>query len=127
MQNKLLRLITNTKLTDRVSTDTLLKQTNLMSVNQINGQIKIQEIWESRNIPNYPIQVAAQSINELGTSTRAGTSGRLIESGKSCLAQSTCLNDAIRIWNKLPSSVTSCETFNQIKCHAKLFAKSLPV
>ena len=50
MQNKLLRLITNTKLTDRVSTDTLLKQTNLMSVNQINGQIKIQEIWESRNL-----------------------------------------------------------------------------
>ena len=85
----------------------VVKQTNLMSVNQINGQIKIQEIWESRNIPNYPIQVAAQSINELGTSTRAGTSGRLIESGKSCLAQRTCLNDAIRIWNKLPSSVTS--------------------
>ena len=46
VQNKLLRMITNTKLTDRVSTETLLKQTNSMSVNQINGQIKIQEIWK---------------------------------------------------------------------------------
>ena len=80
-------MITNTKLLDRVSTETLLKQTNMMSVNQINGQIKIQEIWKSRNIPNYPIQVAAQLINEIGTTTRAGTSGRLIRSGKSCLAQ----------------------------------------
>ena len=88
-------MITNTKLLDRVSTETLLKQTNMMSVNQINGQIKIQKIWKSRNIPNYSIQVAAELINEIGTTTRAGTSGRLIQSGKSCLAQKGLITEML--------------------------------
>ena len=54
------------------------------------------------------------SINDIGTATRASTTGRLIESGKSCLSQKTCLNDAIRLWNTLPLSVTKCDTFSQI-------------
>ena len=120
-------MITKTKLQDHVSTLTLLRQTNMLSVNQLNGQIKIQEAWKALNIPNYPIQLSKQKINEQGTTTRAGTAGRLIETGKSCLSQKTCLNDAIRIWNKLPDSVTKCVSFTQVKAQAKLFAKSLPI
>ena len=41
LQNKLLRLLTNTKLLDMVNITTLLKQCNSLSVNQMNGQIKI--------------------------------------------------------------------------------------
>ena len=44
VQNKLIRLLTNTKLIDKVSTSSLLQKTNMMSVNQINGQIKIMEM-----------------------------------------------------------------------------------
>ena len=108
-------MITDTKLLDMVSTSTLLNQTNMMSVNQLNCQIKIQEIWKALNVPDYPIQLAKQSINDIGTATRASTTGRLIESGKSCLSQTTCLNDAIRLRNTLPLSVTKCDTFSQIK------------
>ena len=127
VQNKLLRMLTNTKLIDMVSTSTLLSKTNMMSVNQLNGQIKIQEIWKALNIPDYPIQIAKQTANESVFSTRARTACRLIESGNSYLSQRTCFNDAIRIWNKLPSSVTNCESFSQIKTHANLYAKTLPV
>ena len=61
----------------------------------INCQIKIQEVWKALNVPDYPIQLSKQSVKVNGTSTRACTIGRLIESGKTCLSQKTCLNDAI--------------------------------
>ena len=127
VQNKVLRLLTKTKLTDHISTSSLLERTNMMSVNQMNGQIKIQEIWKSINVPNYPIQINKQTPHENGPATRADTKGRLIENGNSCLSQKTCINDAIKIWNQLPSEVTNCKSFYQIKKQAKMFAKSLPM
>ena len=127
IQNKLLRMLTNTNLTDMVNTSTLLKQTNSLSVNQMNGQIKIQEVWKAINVKDYPIQVEKQAGSEQGPTTRAITTGRLIEHGVSCLSQKSCINDAVRLWNKLPMTVTECTSINQIKIQAKIFAKSLPV
>ena len=127
VQNKLLRMLSNTKLLDMVSTSMLLKQTKMMSVNQINCRIKIQEIWKALNIPDYPIQVERQSVNDVGPSTRARFDGRLNEKGNNCLSQKSCLKDAIRLWNKLLSVVTECGSFHQIKKQAKIFAKMLPV
>ena len=126
VQSKLARLLTRTKLSDKVCTASLLTKTNMMSVNQINGQIKIQEIWKSLNVPNYPIQINKQSPNANGPATRADTKGRLIETGNSCLSSRTCINDAVKIWNQLPSSITECKSFYQIKKQAKIFAKTLP-
>ena len=74
----------------------------MLSVNQLNGQIKIQEIWKSLNIKKYPIQIEKQTPRDSGLSTRADTKGRLIEQGFSCLSQKSCINDAVRIWNRLP-------------------------
>ena len=119
-------MLTKTRLQDKVKTSALLEQLNMLSANQINAQIKIQEIWKSLNIINYPLKVDRQTINQHGTSTRAGTSGRLIESGKSCLSQKTCINDAIRIWNQLPSVVTDCKTLSQLKNTTKTYVKTLP-
>ena len=127
VQNKLLRMLTNTKLLDMVSTASLLTKTNFLSVNQLNAQIKIQEIWKSLNVIDYPIQLPRQVIQISGPSTRACTNGRLIESGFSSLSQKTCINDAVKMWNSLPDSITMCETLSQVKKQAKLFARTLPV
>ena len=110
-----------------VSTSSLLKQTNMMSVNRIMAQIKIQEVWKALNIQDYPVKIYKQTVKDVGPATRASTNGRLIENGKSCASQKTCLNVAIKLWNKLPSSVTDSKTFNQIKLQSKLYAKTLPV
>ena len=93
----------------------------------MNGQIKIQEVWKALNVRNYPIQLEKQDGSDQGPTTRASASGRLIEHGFSCLSQKSCINDAVRLWNKLPSIVTECVTLNQIKTQAKIFAKTLPV
>ena len=67
------------------------------------------------------------SINISGPATRAGSTGRLIETGSSCISQKTCINDAIRLWNQLPLKVTNCDSMHQIKKQAKMFAKTIPI
>ena len=93
----------------------------------MNAQIKIQEIWKSLNVIDYPIQLPRQVVQISGPATRACTTGRLIECGVSTLSQKTCINDAVKLWNSLPVSVTMCETLSQVKKQAKLFAQTLPV
>ena len=44
-QNKLLRLLNNTSMKDRVSTEDLLKNTGLLSVNQLAASIKLLEVY----------------------------------------------------------------------------------
>jgi hypothetical protein len=73
----------------------LLERTNALSVNQINAQIKIQEIWKPINIKDYPVSVQKHSVQDSMTSTRTCTSGKLKESGKNVITQKTCKNDAI--------------------------------
>ena len=59
--------------------------------------------------------------------TRACTSGKLVETGKSVITQKTCKNDAIKLWNSLPKYVQTCSSHSEIKTQAKIYVKSLPV
>ena len=54
-----------------------------------------------------------QAWSEQGPTTRAISTGRLIEHGISCLSQKSCINDAVRLWNKLPMTVTNCVSTNE--------------
>ena len=92
---------------------------SIPKVGMINAQIKIQEIWKALNIQDYPIKIERQTVKDGVTVTRACSNGRLVEGGKSCISQKTCLNDAIRIWNQLPINVTQCLSFNQVKIQNK--------
>ena len=62
-QNKMLRLLDNSTLSDRVSTMDLLKKANMLSVNQLSANIKLTEAWKACNIVNYPIQLEKNHEN----------------------------------------------------------------
>ena len=55
----------------------------MLSINQINGQMKVMKIWKALNIPDYPLKIIQQSTKTNMISTRACTNGKLIEYGKS--------------------------------------------
>ena len=127
VQNKMLRMVTGTKLLDKISTAKLLEETNMMSINQLNAQIKIMEIWKALNIDGYPLKLDKQTAISSKTSTRACTLGKIIEKGKCTLTQKTCINDAVKLWNSLPLNIQNSETLNQMKNNSKEFAKTLPI
>ena len=127
VQNKMLRTLNGTKLKDKVSTASLLAKFNVLSVNQINAQIKLQQVWKALHVEDYPLQIKLQLASTTGINTRASESKRPVEIGKSNLAQSTSTSDAIRIWNLAPDSIKLCLTVYKVKKAIKEFVKSLPI
>ena len=56
-QNKLVRFLNKTRISDKVSTSSMLKKLNMCSVNQLNAKIKLTEMWKSVNIPNHNLEI----------------------------------------------------------------------
>jgi hypothetical protein len=55
LQNKMLRILDGALVLDRKSTNTLLDNQNMLSVNQIAAQIKLTEMWKASNDSQSPI------------------------------------------------------------------------
>ena len=127
VQNKLLRSLNNTKLSDRVSTAYLLEKFNMLTVNQINAQAKLLEVWKALNVPKYPLKIKKQSENHEGTRTRADKKERPCEIGRSTLTRKTCVSDAIRLWNLSPDSIKESKSVYKAKTEIKRFVKTLPM
>ena len=51
-QNKLLRFLNNSRISDKISTKFMLEKHNMLAVNQINAQIKLTEMWKALNDPD---------------------------------------------------------------------------
>ena len=126
-QNKLLRVLNGSRISDRISTKSMLKSLNMLSVNQINAQIKLTEMWKSTHIANYPIKPEPLSRSEAVVNTRAVSQGQLIEVRQSNTSQNSFLNDAIHIWNKAPSNIKQCIGLFAAKKAIKIFVSSLPI
>ena len=92
-QNRILRMLSNKKVSDKISIATLLKENNMSSVNQTMAQIKISEMWKANHIENYPIKVETVNRSENSRVTRAITNNILKESAKSNV---TIINDALK-------------------------------
>ena len=126
-QNKMLRLITNTRLKDRKRTEELLEHCNMLSVNQAMFQVKMVETWKALNNRDGPVKIGIQICEQGQIETRLTTSGKLIENGISNLSQATCLNDAARVWNKLPNKVKESGSINVLKTRLKSVLKTIPI
>ena len=127
IQNNMLRTLNNTKVKDMVSIKSMLEKYNMSSVNQLNAQCKLLEIWKAKNLTDYPLKIGQQSVNHEGISTRADRMGRPIEIGKSNIVQRSCVNDAIRLWNLAPPNITESSSLYQAKKEIKKYARTLPV
>ena len=127
IQNKLLRCLNGSKIKDKISTASLLQKFKVLSVNQINAQIKLQQVWKAIHEDNYPLKLIQQSPPLTGATTRAAVKEKPVEIGISNLVQNTSTSDAVRIWNRAPKSITEAKTLLQAKVAIKEFIKSLPV
>ena len=126
-QNKLLRCLNGSLIKDRISVKTLLEKQNMLSINQLAAQEKLTEMWKAVNTENYPIQMAAQSVSEVGMATRADHQGRLIEVGHSKITTQSFVGDASRVWNKAPSKIKEAKTIGSAQNAIKAYCKTIPI
>ena len=92
-------------ISDRISTKIILEKLGCLSVNQLNAQIKLLDLWKANNIVSYPTKVQKMECNETRSTTRAITSGKLKEIGLTLIAKNTFYNDAVSAWNLAPDTI----------------------
>jgi hypothetical protein len=126
-QNRMLRVLENKRIADRISVKNMLENQKMLSVNQTSAQIKLNEMWKVKYQKNYPIKVHAQQTAENGRETRGNRIGKLIETGMSRITKASFVGDATRIWNKAPKSITEAKTVYMAKKAIKSYCRTLPI
>ena len=99
----------------------------MLSVNQINAQVKILEIWKAHHVENYPLKIEKKHYNPNTAVTRAANNSLLNEKGFSQISSKTFKNDAVRVWNKCPSNIKDCKMIYSAKKAMKDYVMNLPI
>ena len=125
----MLRLINNSRIKDKISVKSMLKKFNLLSVNQLAAQIKLQEVWKSVHIKKYGITLDPYNAHMPSTnlSLRPKVNRTFNDSSRLVLAEHSFTIDAAKLWNNAPSEVTSAKNLSQAKKASRAYALTLPI
>ena len=126
-QNKLARFLNGNKLMDKIPTTQIYKELNLPSVNQINAQVKLLEVWKSQNSDTHPTQWSRRNETNPERRTRAADANLLNEAYGGKILTSTFVNDAAKLWNNAPESIKLSKTVYSAKKNIKSYTASLPI
>ena len=98
-------MLINAPYNDRTSTNVLLKETGLLSVNQLAASIKMCEVWKAENVPNYPVQLEPNQLVPTYTerSVRPTTNRKWNQDGDSTAA---------KLWNSDPLTIKTAKNLN---------------
>ena len=122
-QNNMLRNLENVRVKDKVSIKSLLDKNQMLSVNQTMAQIKLTEMWKSKNILSCPLHPPTIQPILNGATTRSASSEKFIIN----CTPNTFIGDANRIWNQAPKAITKANSIKTAKTNVKLFCSSLPI
>ena len=126
-QNKMLRLLNGSRLSDKISTASLLVKFNMLSVNQINAQMKLSEMWKAVNDSDHPFELTKRESGPNVRAMRSITNEELPVQSFSELSKNTFINDGIKAWNLAPSQIKICTSYASAKNEIKKFVKSIPI
>ena len=128
-QNKLLRLLNNSTIKDRTSTEELLKKTGMLSVNQLAANIKLMEVWKSINIKDYPLQLEPNNmiVNMSDRQLRPSTSRAWNQDARTGPEKESFTRNAAKIWNMAPNELKTINSQPMAKKAIKEFCKKLPI
>ena len=116
-QNKLLRLLDNCLISERRPTELLLKNTGLLSVNQLAASIKLSEVWKSINLVNYPIQLEPNVVGKPDTDRTLRTSSCRLwnQDAKTRAERESFSRNAANIWNNAHLAIKNATTLTAAK------------
>ena len=118
-QNKLARFLNGRKLQDKITTKEIYNDLKIPSVNQINAQIKLLEVWKSQHSDTYPTKWMNRSEAIQDRRTRASKDNLLNETVGCKILNSTFINGSARIWNLVPEAIKSSPSITLAKKNIK--------
>ena len=128
-QNRLLRLLNGSKISDKLSIKTMLNKFGLLSMNQLAAKIKLIETWKSINKQGYPIALEKYNSHVAvhQHDLRHQPNRIFKDTCKLKKSESSFHVDAARLWNAAPAVIKSALTLHTAKNEIDKFCKSLPV
>ena len=125
----MLRLINNSRVKDKISTASMLKKFDLLSVNQLAAQIKLQEVWKATHIERYGVVFDSYNTNltSSGHDLRPKTNRKLNDTTRLVLAEHSFTIDAAKLWNAAPASITTAPTLGAAKTLIRKFVLTMPI
>ena len=126
-QNKLVRTLENVRLMERNKTSDMLTKHKMLSVNQLQAQVKLTELWKAVNSENNPLKFTYQTPAENGRVTRAVSYKKLVQTKGSTLTNDSFIYDATKLWNLAPESIKMSSSLLSAKAEIKKNCISLPL
>ena len=126
-QNKMLHLLNGPRICDKISTASLLVKNNMISVNQINAQMKLSEMWKAVNDEDHPFNLIKREVGPNIRAIRSITNEKLPVHCFSELSRNTFINDGVKAWNLAPSNIKMCTSYASAKAEIKKFVKTIPI
>ena len=99
----------------------------MLSVNQLNAQIKLTEIWKAVKDEDHPFKLVKKTIDNESRITRGMTDGSLQCKAISNVTKNTFINDSIKAWSKSSMEIKNSNTVYGVKNAIKKFVTLLPV
>ena len=128
IENRMLRRITGSKLSDQRRTADLLDETGLLSINQMTAQSILGETWKAMNGLSPSLEhLFTTTAQRMERSTRSAAAGVLVVPRASKTMSKSFAYQAAKLWNSAPEEIKAARSFNAAKRAIKAFAKSLPV
>ena len=109
------RLLNNSRISDKISTSSLLAKFNMLSVNQINTQIKLSEMWTAVKDIDHPFMLEKKETGFNARAMRSITNEMLPVLSFSELSKNTFINDGIKAWNSAPIKIKNCLNYASAK------------
>ena len=95
----------------------MLKKFNLLSVNQLSAQIKLQEVWKAVHIEKYGVSLDPYSAHQdvSGRVLRPQPNRIFNDTTRLVLAEHSFHVDAAKLWNTAPINVTNASRLRMAK------------
>ena len=110
-QNRMLRAINGSRISDKISVESLLKKFGLLSVNQLAAQIKLIEVWKSMHVEGYPLVLDPYTNPDrmVTMELRPQTNRTFDDSHKLKITSQSFCTDAARLWNLAPTTIKTAK------------------
>ena len=108
----------------------MLEGMDLLSVNQLAGQIKLVEAWKAMNTLDYPVKLKKDEGETNGENTRylrPSSVRDMKEGGMTKSAERSFVRDTGRLWNNASKDIKEAKSLRDAKQKIRSYCKTLPI
>ena len=126
--NDCLRLLTGNQRSDHASIQSMLKELDWLSLNQLSAETRLVQAWQTAHVDDYCLQDTLK-LRKKGVYPTRGNEVDHFDPGVDCrnISSGTFVNQTARIWNQAPKTIKTATSLEIAKREIRAFVRKLPI